>query len=90
MQITVRLPQIEVDNSILLSLKASGEELVDKMKFYTAVALYQKKRLSLGKAAQLVGMDRIDFMKALQNEDLPMFDYSKEELEEIFDDAKSL
>ncbi len=72
---TIRLPRIEVDNSILLSLKSTAEELSSKMKFYTAVALYQKKRLSLGKAAQFAGMDRVDFIKALKDENLPIFDY---------------
>jgi len=87
---TITLPLIEIDNSILLSLKSSAEELAYKMKFYTAVALYQKRKLSLGKSAEFVGMDRLDFIKALQNEDIPIFDYSHQEMSEIVDDAKSL
>ena len=87
---TITLPTIEVDNSILLSLKSSAEELAYKMKFYTAVALYQKRNLSLGKSAEFVGMDRLDFIKALQNEDIPVFDYSNYEMSEIEDDAQTL
>ena len=87
---TITLPTIEVDNSILLSLKSSAEELAYKMKFYTAVALYQKRKLSLGKSAEFVGMDRLDFIKALQNEDIPVFDYSNYEMSEIEDDAQTL
>ena len=87
---TITLPTIEVDNSILLSLKSSAEELAYKMKFYTAVAFYQKRKLSLGKSAEFLGMDRLDFIKALQQENIPIFDYSTHEMNEVIDDAKSL
>jgi len=89
MQITT-LPQIQIDNSILLSLKTSGEELAYKMKLYTAIALYQKRQLSLGKSAQLLGMDRLDFIEVLKNDNIPIFDYSDREMSEIFDDSGSL
>jgi len=84
------LPKIEIDNSILLSLKTSGEELVNKMKLYTAIALYQKKQLSLGKAAQFTGMDKLSFIEHLRQENIPIFDYSNKEMCEVFDDADDL
>ncbi|CAA6805867.1 MAG: Unknown protein [uncultured Sulfurovum sp.] len=87
---TITLPQIEIDNSILLSLKSSTDELAYKMKLYTAIALYQKRQLSLGKSAQLVGMDRLGFLELLKREDIPIFDYSDREMSEVFDDADSL
>ncbi len=87
---TITLPTIEVDNSILLSLKSSAEELAYKMKFYTAVALYKKRKLSLGKSAEFLGMDRLDFIKALQQENIPVFDYSHSEMNEIVEDTESL
>lgn len=87
---TITLPQIEIDNSILLSLKSSSEELAYKMKLYTAIALYQKRQLSLGKSAQLLGMDRLGFIELLKREDIPIFDYSDKEMNEVFDDADGL
>ena len=60
------------------------------MKFYTAVALYQKRKLSLGKSAEFLGMDRLDFIKALQQENIPIFDYSNNEINEITEDAEFL
>ena len=87
---TTTLPQIEIDNSILLSLKTSSEELAYKMKIYTAIALYQKRELSLGKSAQLSGMDRLSFIELLRRENVPIFDYSNREMSEVFDDADSL
>jgi len=87
---TTTLPQMQVDNSILLSLKASGEELAYKMKLYTAIALYQKRQLSLGKSAQLLGMDRLGFIEVLRKDNIPIFDYSEREMSEVFDDSESL
>jgi len=87
---TITLPQIQIDNSILLSLKASSEDLVYKMKFYTAITLYKKRQLSLGKSAQFLGMDRLSFIELLKQENIPIFDYSNREMSEVFDDADDL
>ncbi len=87
---TVTLPQIEIDNSILLSLKNSADELAYKMKLYTAIVLYQKRQLSLGKSAQLLGMDRLGFIEVLKNEGIAIFDYNDREMSEVFDGADSL
>lgn len=87
---TITLPSIEIDHSILLSLKESKEEFAKKMKLYSAILLYKKNRLSLGKAAMFVGMDKLDFIEALKAEGFYLFDYNDEQLQEIFDDAKSL
>jgi len=87
---TIILSQIQIDNSILLSLKASSEELAYKMKLYTAIALYQKRQLSLGKSAQFFAMDRLSFIELLKQDDIPIFGYSNNEMSEVFDDADSL
>jgi len=87
---TITLPKIEIDNSILLSLKSSSEELAYKMRLYTAIALYQKRQLSLGKSAQLVGMNRLSFIELLKEDDIPIFDYSNQEMSEVFDDVDDL
>lgn len=87
---TITLPKIEIDNSILLSLKSSSEEFAYKMKLYTAIALYQKRQLSLGKSAQFLGIDRLSFIELLKNENIAIFDYSDKEMSEIFDDSTDL
>ncbi|KIM11766.1 MAG: hypothetical protein KU38_06245 [Sulfurovum sp. FS08-3] len=87
---TITLPNIQIDDSILISLKSTKEELAYKMKLYTAIALYQKRQLSLGKSAQFVGMDRLGFIELLKQDNIPIFDYSHREMSEIFDDADSL
>jgi len=81
---TVTLPWLEVDSSILLSLKNSTDESAYKMKLYTAIVLYQKRQLSLGKSAQFVGMDRLSFIDVLRSEGIAIFDYSDREMSKLW------
>ena len=45
-----------------------------------AIGFYQDKRLSLGKAAQLAGMNRLLFMDLLATKGIVIFDYDQSEL----------
>lgn len=77
-----------VNENILLSLKESKDEFVREM-FISAIEHYKKRRLSLGKAAELAACDKIDFIHKLQKEEIDIFDYNEDELSEILDDAKT-
>ena len=87
MTATISLPKIEIDNSILLSLKETKEQLVDDMKFYTSVMLYKKNKLSLGKAALLTGCNKSEFIQKLQEENIAIFDYDATTMQQIKDDS---
>ena len=80
---------IEVDESILLSLKESKEDFIYTMKLFTALHLYKKNRLSLGKAAEFVGVDKLKFIEILKEEGA-VFDYKDEEIKDIVQDANEL
>ncbi len=87
MTATVSLPIIEIDDSILLSLKETKEQLADDMKFYTAVMLYKKDKLSLGKAALFTGCNKSDFLQRLEKENIPVFDFDNDIIKQIEDDS---
>ena len=80
--------KIKISDSILLTLKEEKEEFIREMLFNNALVLYRKGKLSLGKAAELAGYDKIDFIKKLQEEKEPVFDYTKNEIEEMIQGAK--
>ena len=80
--------KIKISDSILLTLKEEKEEFIREMLFNNALVLYRKRKLSLGKAAELAGYDKIDFIKKLQEEKEPVFDYTKNEIEEMIQGAK--
>ena len=76
--------------NILLSLKETKNEFMNEILYLSALHFYRKGRLSIGKAAELAGYTKIEFIEKLQNEKEFIFDYSEEEMDEIFDDADKL
>lgn len=56
---------ISVPSEILLTLRESDKQLALDMKRYTAIKLYQDKRLSIGQCAELAEMTEEDFIRLL-------------------------
>lgn len=79
-----------VKEDILLSLKENTEEFTQNLRFLSALMLYRKNRLSLGKAAELAGYNKLDFIDKLKLENEPVFVYNTDELAEIFADVNKL
>lgn len=74
--------KFEVPEDIIYSLNESESKFVEKIKLIAAIEFYKSQKLSLGKAAQLAGMDKTDFMFLLGKENIPVINYSTEELKE--------
>lgn len=79
-----------VKENILLSLKEDKEGFVKEILYSSALTLYRKRKLSLGKAAELAGYSRIDFIEKLNQEKEYIFDYSSDELDEIIQDSDGI
>ena len=77
-----------VKENILLSVKETKKEFTKEILFLSALYFYRKRRLSLGKAAELAGYNKTKFIEKLQSEGEYIFDYNEDELDEIFNDAK--
>jgi|GEM_PF-2456768 predicted HTH domain antitoxin len=85
MQTEIRL---QIDESILLSLKENKDDFAKELLFNNALILYRNKKLSIGKAAQLAGYDRIDFINLLRAKHEPIFDYDKDMIDDMVAGAK--
>ena len=59
-EISVRIPE-----ACLISLKAQPETFAHELQMLAAVKLYELGQLSSGRAAQLVGATRVEFLLAL-------------------------
>lgn len=79
-----------VNESLLFSLKENAEEFTQNLRFLSALMLYRKRRLSLGKASELAGFSKLDFIHKLQLEKEPVFDFNEEEMADIFADVAKL
>jgi predicted HTH domain antitoxin len=56
---------IPYDDSVLLEASLSSEEFEREAKLLLAAKLFELGRLSSGKAAELCGMERVEFLLAL-------------------------
>jgi predicted HTH domain antitoxin len=81
---------IPVKESILFSLKESKDEFSQELLYLSALMLYKRRKLSLGKAAELAGYNKIDFIFKLKTENEAVFDYNDDEIDEIFSASKQL
>jgi predicted HTH domain antitoxin len=79
-----------VKAGILTTLKETKDEFTQDILFLSALLFYRKRKLSLGKAAELAGYNKLDFVSKLQDEKEYIFDYSEEEIDTIFSDVDKI
>jgi predicted HTH domain antitoxin len=72
--------EVKIPKELLIGMEK--EKLVEEIKFFMAMRLYEIKVLSLGKAAELAGKDKEEFMRVLSEHGIDVIRYSKEDLDE--------
>ena len=85
--------ETQVPEDIFLTLQASGhfkETLVEKSRQLLAMRLYQERSLSFGDAARMAGVSHGEFIDLLSDSNIPVIDYSSEELEAEFEAVERL
>lgn len=75
---TVSIPYTE---DLLLSLKESPEEFEAEARLLLAIKLYEMGRLTTGRAAELAGVGRVEFMYSLGRHGLSPMGVDPEKLE---------
>ena len=72
---------IEYPTCLPDALQTSIEEFEQEAKMSMAVKLFERRRISSGQAAKLVGIDRVSFLLQLHRYGVSMIDLNQEELE---------
>ena len=63
---TTRRIAVDVPESVLLAERTDERAFAQELRMLAAVKLYELGRLSSGRAAELAGMSRVEFLLALE------------------------
>jgi len=74
--VEVKLPQ-----ALLVGSGLTRQEAGDALLRSYVISLYRRDRISSGKAAQLLGIHRLAFIRILAEEGIPYLDYTSAEFE---------
>ncbi len=83
----MRVLSIPYSDDLLVATGQSPEELERELRFLLAVKLFELRRLSVGKAAELCGMSKIDFLDELGRMGVPVINLADDQIQDELRDA---
>ena len=81
---SLAIPHFE---DMLLASGRSREEMEQELRLLLAIKLFELKRVSLGRAAEMAGLGRPAFMDELARLKLPVINFAEDQLAEEFRDV---
>ena len=79
---------IDFPADIYLALNTNESELKQNIKISLAVQLYQSQKITIGKAAQLAGLSRLEFENLLSSNKIPISNLTLDDLEKDINKLK--
>ncbi len=76
--------EVAIPKDLFSILGFSRDRAAEAIKEYSVLGLYLEQTISAGKAAELMGLGKREFVRLLARKGIPYFDYTVEELEEEF------
>lgn len=84
---------IDIPENLYLSLSSVGltrEKIISESKKLLALKCFREKTLSLGKATELSGLTKWEFIEFMSENGTPVIDYDDDEIEREFEAVDSL
>jgi predicted HTH domain antitoxin len=75
---------IDLPENLLLSTGQTQEELIKEAKFFVALKLFESGRISSGRAAEICGLARVEFLLLAGRSGVPVADLDADELDREF------
>jgi predicted HTH domain antitoxin len=76
--------EVTMPKDLYAALGFSRARATEQLKEFSVLGLYQGRRISAGKAAEMLDMQKAEFIRLLARAGVPYFDYSAEELADEF------
>ncbi len=76
--------EVTLSKDLFEMLGYSKSRAEEAMKEFSVLGLYLEQRISAGKAAELLGVRKREFVRLLARRGIPYFDYTDEGLDEEF------
>ena len=77
--------KLELDENLTALLKLTNEPVEQAAREMIVLELYRRHIISSGKAAEVLGMQRFDFVRRASDLGIPFFDMTEDELQEDLD-----
>lgn len=81
---------VVLEEKFLSFVAKRKKDIPERLKELSILELYRRKEISSGKAAELLGMERFEFVRYASRLGIPFFDISKEELQRDLKTAKRI
>jgi predicted HTH domain antitoxin len=83
--------QLDYPDDLATAIQLTSEELEEQIRLMAALKMFELGKLSSGKAAELAGLSRVQFLDACGRYRVPTFNYSADEVEgELGADLQSI
>lgn len=76
--------EVTMPKDLFTALGYSRAQAAKQLQEFSVVGLYQERRISAGKAAEMLDMNKAEFAQLLARTGTAYFDYTEEELAEEF------
>lgn len=76
--------EVTMPKDLYVALGHSRAQAAKQLKEFSVMGLYQERRISAGKAAEMLDMHKAEFIRLLARAGVPYFDYTGEELADEF------
>jgi predicted HTH domain antitoxin len=82
--------KVKMPEEIYLILKKNEAELGKDLLLKAAIQYYIQDQLSLARASNMCGLSRLEFIDVLNSLNIPVFNYSLEDIDEIHEESSRI